>query len=96
MKQYLLAAAIGITSVTSHAWGEREQGALTGLIIGTIIHQINSQPKPQLNPPVLPQQLVCGYNVYCQPIPQPPVCRHYPQYDYYGRITHYTTICSAN
>jgi hypothetical protein len=71
-KLALVALVLGATATTAMAWGDREQGALLGLIIGGHIvgqHQrapVYVQPAPMyVQPPV-----------YYQPVPvyvQPPV-----------------------
>ena len=91
MKEFVLAVAIATSSIPSFAWGDREQGILTGIIISSIFNHARQQVTPPQQ--IQPQQPNCGYNVYCQPIQQPN-CRSYPQYDYYGRVTHYITYCS--
>lgn len=92
MKTLLLASAIAFSG-SSYAWGDREQGILAGVLLGTVIHNSIQRPAPQIVQP--PQQLICGYNVHCQPQPQQ-ICRSYPQYDYHGRVTHYLTYCTNN
>jgi hypothetical protein len=89
-----LTFAIGVTS--AQAWGDREQGALLGLVIGGAIAA--QKPEPQRYPqPVYPQQYivpqptpqVCGYNVYCGPV----ACYQQPIWDQFGRVVAYQTIC---
>lgn len=91
-----LALVAGFTS-QAHAWGEREQGILTGIAAAVIIANIaNQHPGPIVNqqPPVVIQQ---------QPviIQQPPVvvyqprqiCENFAIYDNWGRYAGYRTFC---
>jgi hypothetical protein len=72
MKKFVLAIMITVSSIGSaQAWGDREQGALAGLIVGAIAQRAFSQPQQNGYPPVqqgLPQQ----YPIY-SPQPQPQV-----------------------
>ncbi len=53
MKKLLLAIMITASTMGSaQAWGDREQGALAGLIVGAITHKIFSQPQQTGYPPV--------------------------------------------
>lgn len=66
MKKLIVSALIATAAVPALAWGDREQGALAG-IVGTIILQ-NVMRNNQ--PPVVQQY------------PQPPVVQQYPQPSY--------------
>lgn len=76
--------ALGFASAPAQAWGDREQGALAGLIIGAIIANQDRQNDRHTGerPPVViggPQVIVTP-----QPYPthrHPPVYREYP-YDH--------------
>jgi len=72
MKKTILAMALVATASTAMAWGDREQGALLGLIIGGhIASQYQSAPVYVQPPPVYYQPAP----VYVQPAPvyvQPP------------------------
>jgi hypothetical protein len=46
MKKVLVALITVATISSAHAWGPREQGALAGLVIGTVL----SQPRPVYAP----------------------------------------------
>lgn len=97
----LLVASLIVASANAMAWGQREQGALAGVIAGAVIteHQHRpvypvyptvqySYPQPVYVQPVQPQQ-ICGYNVYCGPTS----CYNQPMYDQYGRFLGYQQIC---
>ena len=82
MKKIVIAvsAVIAMTFTTQvHAWGDREQGALAGLIVGAIAHRVFTQPQQTGYPPVhqgQPQQYPTQqYPVY---IPQPQIIVHAP------------------
>ena len=75
MKKFLLAIMITASTMGSaQAWGDREQGALAGLIVGAIAHRAFSQPQQNGYPPVqqgFPQQMPTQqYPVYS---PQPQI-----------------------
>jgi len=66
MKKTILALALVATASTAMAWGDREQGALLGLIIGGhIASQYQSAPVYVQPPPVYYQPAP----VYVQPPP---------------------------
>ena len=101
MKRTLAAAALLATIGFSNpalAWGEREQGALAG-IVGTLLFQHiqrdggHRQPDPVIvqQPPIIyqPQPQV----IYAPPPPPRPVCDHYPVYDQYGYQRSWRTVC---
>lgn len=72
MKKTFLALTLVVTATTSMAWGDREQGALLGLIIGGHIVGQHQRPPVYMQPPVYYQPAP----VYIQPQPmyiQPPV-----------------------
>ena len=87
MKKFVVAIMITVGSIGSaQAWGDREQGALAGLIVGVIANRVFSQPQQTGYPPVQqghPQQYPTQqYPVY-SPQPQiivqaPPVIYHPP------------------
>jgi hypothetical protein len=79
MKKLLLLAALLITT-QAHAWGDREQGILSGIVGATLLNQI-AQPRYQ-------QPYYGGVQQIAPPIfvaPTPPV-RVYslPRVPYYG------------
>ena len=85
MKKLISAVVVCAMSTSASAWGEREQSALLGLVIGSAVtHHVNrqaNQPSAQPNyqqPNVVyvpvqqaPEPQVCGYNITCYPQPQP-------------------------
>lgn len=97
----LSAVMIAATVCTpAFAWGEREQGALLGLVLGGVIANQRQAEVPVYNvPPVqqryiytgppINQQQICGYNVYCGPTS----CYQEPIYDQWNRVVAYRTIC---
>ena len=72
MKKFIVAvtAVLALTfSAQARAWGDREQGALAGLVVGALMQKAWGQPQSNGYPPVhqgLPQQ----YPVYT---PQPQI-----------------------
>lgn len=95
MKKLAIALALVVGATSAQAWGDREQGALLGLVIGGVIAGQRAEARPQ---PVYPpqqiiihpqQQLICGYSVYCGPT----TCYQEPIWDQYGRVIGYRTIC---
>jgi hypothetical protein len=75
MKKLILAIMITASTMGSaQAWGDREQGALAGLIVGALIQKNWGQSQPNGYPPVqqgFPQQLPTQqYPVYS---PQPQI-----------------------
>ena len=109
MKKFILAVMITVSTMGSaQAWGEREQGALAGLIVGAIAHRAFSQPQQNGYPPVhqgqphikqypvyspQPQIIVQAPPVIYQPQPMQQHCHTFPQYDVYGRFHGNRTVC---
>jgi len=90
----IIVAAIAGTVTPAMAWGEREQGILSG-IAGAIILNRMLQPQPQQIPPPVyygsPPPVV-----YYNPPPvyyYQPHCYSVPYYDSWGRIAYYRQIC---
>lgn len=93
MKKFIVSALIATAAVPALAWGDREQGALAGivgtLILQNIIRDQHTQPPVQQypqQPPVVqhyPQPPVVIY-----PAPRHPVCHIMtePRSDIYGNI----------
>jgi hypothetical protein len=109
MKKSLIAICLVLGTGSALAWGPREQGALTGLVIGSMVApaisgQIIVQPgySPyQVYPPPVRAYTppVCGVNVYCGPNPVPgpqyrSYCQFYPIMDQYGREIGRERICN--
>jgi hypothetical protein len=93
MKKVLVALITVATIGSAHAWGPREQGALAGIVIGTIL----SQPRPVYAPQ---PQVIYQQQTYPQAYPQvyeyrtppvyspqyqPPSVSCIPAYDQFGR-----------
>ena len=80
----LIAIAMVMVASSAHAWGDREQGIVTG-IAGTLLYQHITQPRPQYvqQPPVVIGQPAPP--VVIAP-PPPPVGRVYnlPRYGLYS------------
>ena len=109
MKKFVLAIMITVSTMGSaHAWGDREQGALAGLIVGAIAHRAFSQPQQTGYPPVHqgqppiqqypvyspnPQIIVQAPPVIYQPQPVQQQCHTFPQFDVYGRFHGHRTMC---
>ena len=93
----LITAGIASATAPALAWGEREQGILSGLAGAWIIGRM-LQPDPPPPPPA-----VYYYNeppppVYYAPPPvvhyyHPPKCYLVPFHDPTGRIIYYRQIC---
>lgn len=84
MKKLIASILIASVSIPALAWGDREQGALAGLIGALLIS--NAMKEREYNPPVIIQP-----NVIIQPHPYPiqrPVCQWVvePRSDMYGNI----------
>ena len=106
MKKLLLGFLLAAVSLPAYAWGSREQGALAGLVVGSMIHQHNHYrhgfhshyiPPPRVYYPnyVYPAPI---YN-YVQPV-QPQVvvidnnCRRVPVLDQNNQIIAFTQVCN--
>jgi hypothetical protein len=86
----LIAATLAASMFTpAMAWGEREQGALIGLIVGGLIVS-KQQDQPRLQLPQ-PQQVIILPPVYIPPKTQ--TCLQHPVYDQYGRLIAYQLSC---
>ena len=105
MKKFVLIVSL-MFSLSAHAWGPREQGALAGFAAGVLINQhMNGQHRQH-------------HHIYTQPAPQPPmfvyppnpvvvypptyeirpehrviVCHDYQNFDKYGRPYGIQRIC---
>ena len=89
-----LLATIGFSN-PALAWGDREQGALAG-IVGTLIFQhIQRDGSVRQPAPVIVQQPPVIYQPQPQIIyaPPRPVCEHHPVYDHYGYHRGWRTYC---
>jgi hypothetical protein len=96
MKQTLALITAALLATPAFAWGDREQGALAG-IVGTLIFQHIQRDAQAAPPPVIIQQP--QPQIIYQPQPQiiytppRPVCEHHPVYDQYGYHRSWRTIC---
>ena len=110
MKKFVLAVMITVSSIGSaQAWGDREQGALAGLIVGAIAQRAFSQPQQTGYPPVQqgqqyptqqypvyipqPQIIVQAPPVIYQPQPMREQCYTFQERDIYGRFHGHRTVC---
>lgn len=103
MKKLIIGAIVAASATTAFAWGDREQGALLGLIIGNVITSRPAPPAPVYQAPphyfyvapplqLAPQRLICGMNVVCpQQLGQ--TCLQHPYYDQYGNLVGYQLSC---
>lgn len=46
-----VAALTGLAASPAFAWGDREQGILTGIVAAQILRHVVDEPKPAQNPP---------------------------------------------
>ena len=80
MKKLIIAATAVILSTSAMAWGDREQGALAG-ILGTILWQkIDQNGKPQGEPVVIEKEVIVERPVYR--VNRVKQCEELPIYDY--------------
>lgn len=109
MKKFVVAVMITASTVGSaQAWGDREQGALAGLVIGALMQKSWGQPQQTGYPPVHqgqppiqqypvyspnPQIIVQAPPVIYQPQPVQQQCHTFPQFDVYGRFHGHRTVC---
>ena len=97
MKKTLALIAAACIATPALAWGDREQGALAG-ILGTLIYQhIQRDGFGRQPAPVIVQQPQIIYQpqpqiIYAPP-PPPPVCQHLPVRDIHGQFLGWHTHC---
>ena len=96
MKKLIVGSMIAIAGIgQAHAWGEKEQAALAGLVAGAVAmnaYQNRVQTYPNGQPPVIvgqvPAPVIYGqaqrHYCYSKPVLFDP---------YTGRPTHYATEC---
>lgn len=88
MKKLITAATAVILSTSAMAWGDREQGVLTG-ILGTILWQkIDQNGKPQGEPVVIEKEVIVERPVY-----RVKQCEELPIYDNQHKIVGYRRTC---
>lgn len=102
MKKIITLIAGSTIALSSYAWGDREQGALLGLIIGSVITQSQQQQQQQrvIVQPVPQTQQIVILPPAQQPVPIigtiPPktgTCLQHPVYDQHGRVIAYQLSC---
>ncbi len=104
MKKLLLGFLLAAISLPAYAWGAREQGALSGLVVGSMIannshahHRPYFYHQPRVYYPSYVQPAPI-YN-YVQPV-QPQVvvidnnCRRVPVLDQNNQIVAFTQVCN--
>lgn len=106
MKKLLLGFLLAAVSLPAYAWGAREQGALAGLVVGSMIHQ-HHHHRHGFHSHYIPPPRVYYHN-YVQPAPiynyvqpvQPQVvvidnnCRRVPVLDQNNQIIAFTQVCN--
>lgn len=99
MKKLLVGLVAATVASSSFAWGDREQAALLGAVIGGIVASqsrgdTRSEPRVIVQPPVVLQQQE-PIILYPTPIPRPRgrVCLSHPYYDFRGVLLGYTVSC---
>jgi hypothetical protein len=100
MKTLVTLALAATMATPSFAWGDREQGALLGLVIGSTIANIhNKQQQPGLVVPSPPPQAIyvpAPQVIYGSQIPGPRtamICKQEPLYDTNGVVITAQTVC---
>jgi hypothetical protein len=94
MKKLLIGALVAAVSLPVFAWGEREQGALAGVIIGSMLSRNQVHVAPQVYAPPVVQYY--GHHHHNPHVYVPRVttrCYYVPIYDQYGNIAYYNTQC---
>ena len=100
MKKLLALTLASCIAAPSFAWGDREQGALLGLIIGGAAVNIMNQNQQGrvIVQPQQPQQVIILPPAQQAPIidtipPRTGTCLQHPIYDQYGRVIAYQLSC---
>jgi len=105
MKKFLIGLLISAAAIPSaYAWGDREQGALAGLIVGSMIHN-NSHRQWYPSHYHAPRYVHPGFvapiaaaPVYYYVQPQVVViqdnCKRVPVYDQNNQIVAFTQVCN--
>lgn len=106
MKKLLIGALVAVVSLPAFAWGAREQGALAGLVVGSMIHHHNHRHGfTHYNPPVRYYYPSTVYQApiysYVQPVQvQPQVvvidnnCKRVPVLDQNNQIIAFSQVCN--
>ncbi len=99
MKKLLVGLVAATVASSSFAWGDREQAALLGAVIGGIIvsqSRGDTRPEPRVivQPPVVLQQQE-PVILYPAPLPRHRgrVCLNHPYHDHRGVLIGYTISC---
>lgn len=93
MKKLILSLAL-VAATPAFAWGDREQGAVAG-ILGTLILQnsgVMQRPAPVYQPPVVIQQPVYTNTPPVYNLPQP---RHYGATPLYEKRSQWDPNCNC-
>jgi len=98
ISQLTVAAGLISVAMPAMAWGEREQGILSGIAGAWIIGRMMQQPPAPQPPPVYYNYNEPPPPVYYAPPPtvyyyHPPKCYFVPFHDPTGRILYYRQIC---
>lgn len=102
MNKLAVAALVAATAVPAHAWGPREQAALTGvagvLILQHIIRvdprlEVRVEPPVNVLPPASLDVPIHPYPRLPSPVPRGRTCLQHPFYDQYGRLLGYQLSC---
>lgn len=101
----ILASILLAAAVPAMAWGDREQGALAGAVLGYGLSQFQQQRQSEQRPTQQPMAR-CGYEIACSPVyVEPPrtyqqrpiapyVCRTIPVTNYRGDVIYYEQHCN--
>ena len=99
MKKLLVGLVAATVASSSLAWGEREQAALLGAVIGGIVasqaHRDRVEPRVIVQPPAVVIQQQEPIILYPAPLPRPRgrVCLSHPYHDFRGVLLGYTVSC---
>ena len=101
MKKMLVGLVAATVASSSLAWGDREQAALLGAVIGGIVasqSRGDTRPEPRvvIQPPAVVIQQQEPIILYPYPVPRAPrgrVCLSHPYHDFRGVLLGYTVSC---
>jgi hypothetical protein len=100
MKKLLVGLVAATVASSSLAWGDREQAALLGAIIGGIVagqsQRDRVEPRVIVQPPAVVIQQQEPIILYPYPVPRAPrgrVCLSHPYHDFRGVLLGYTVSC---
>jgi hypothetical protein len=94
--KFIAGLLVAGAATTAQAWGEREQGILTGIAGVWLFNQLTRpEPQPQYIPP--PPVVYQSAPVYVYPSPpvyaHRPRCHYVPAIDQFGRVMYYRQHC---